>query len=469
MMEALQDRLGPGSIVTAPEAMARYLVDWRGRYRGIAQAVLKPRDTAEVAAVMEWATATRTPVVPQGGNTGLSGGATPDASGRAVVLSLERMNRIRAIDTEGDTVVAEAGCVLATVQQASRAAGRLLAISLGSEGSCQIGGIVATNAGGINVIRHGMTRDLVLGLEYVLADGTVSRTPSLLRKDNTGYDLRHLLIGSEGTLAVITAASLRLLPAPRGTATALCGVGHPRDALALLGRLRDAGLAAIASFELMCEGEMQLVLDLLPAARTGLANRHRWYVFVETEGDSDEAARESLGAGMAAALENGTVADAVLAQNGRQAAAIWHLRFAVSEANRRTGPGFSYDVSVATAAVPAFLDSIEAELAVALPTARRLFVGHLGDGNMHVNVVPDPVHQEQAGGIEALRPLVDEIVYGTVTADAGSISAEHGIGRLKVAALGKARPAHELALMRAIKASFDPLGILNPGVVLAAT
>lgn len=467
-MDSLRDRLGPAGVVTEPEAMARYLSDWRGRYHGMARAVLRPRDTDEVAAVLGWATRTRTPVVPQGGNTGLSGGATPDRSGTAVVLSLERMNRIRMVDPEGDTLVAEAGCVLATAQEAARDAGRILPISLGSEGSCQIGGIVATNAGGINVIRHGMTRDLVLGLEYVLADGTIGHGPSLLRKDNTGYDLRHLLIGSEGTLAIVTAAAFRLLPAPRGTATALCGVDHPAQALALLRRLRDTGLSAIASFELMCDGEMQLVLDLLPDARTGLADRHRWYVFVENEADDATAAREALGEVLGAMLEDGTVTDAILAQNERQAAALWHLRFAVSEANRRAGPGFSYDVSVATAAVPAFLDAVGAAIAARLPQARQLFVGHLGDGNMHVNVVPSPATDDPSAGIEPLRTVVDDIIYGTAAASAGSISAEHGIGRLKAAALLTARPAHQIALMRAIKASFDPLGILNPGVVFAA-
>jgi len=465
-LDDLRTVLDPAAIVTDPQTMAPHLTDWRGKHRGAALALLRPRTVEEVSAILRWASATRTPVVPQGGNTGLSGGATPDGSGEAVVLSLARLNRIRAIDTEGDTLTAEAGCVLADVQQAATAHERLFPLSLGSEGSCQIGGVVATNAGGINVIRYGTVRDLVLGLEYVRADGAVIHGLKPLRKDNAGYALRELVIGSEGTLAIVTAATFRLFPRPRVSATALCGLSSPAGALQLLALLRQAAGERVSSFELMCDAEMGLTLDLVPGTTLPLERRHRWYVFIEL-GDSDPAGRvgELLTETLGTALEQGRLQDAAIAQSEAQAKAIWHLRFAVAEANRRAGFSVSHDTSVAVADVPTFIAAVEAMKAERFPEARALFVGHVGDGNIHVILLfpretPAERHAE-------LGPAVNEQVFAIVSDFGGSITAEHGIGRSLTDALTLQAQPESLALMRAVKQAFDPLGILNPGAVLA--
>lgn len=465
-LDDLRTVLDPAAIVTDPQVMAPHLTDWRGRHRGAALALLRPRSVEEVSTILRWASTTRTPVVPQGGNTGLSGGATPDGSGVAVVLSLARLNRIRAIDTEGDTLTAEAGCILADVQQAATASDRLFPLSLGSEGSCQVGGVVATNAGGINVIRYGTVRDLVLGLEYVRADGAVIHGLKPLRKDNAGYALRELVIGSEGTLAIVTAATFRLFPRPRASATALCGLASPADALRLLALLRQATGERISSFELMCDGEMGLTLDLVPGTALPLERRHRWYVLIEL-GDSDSAGRidgmltETLGT----ALEQGLLQDATIARSEVQAKAIWHLRFAVAEANRRAGFSVSHDTSVAVADVPAFIAAVEAMKAKRFPEARTLFVGHVGDGNIHVILLfPQETPPEQRG---ALGPAASEQIFAIIHDFSGSITAEHGIGRSLTGALVRQAQPEALQLMRAVKQAFDPLGILNPGTILA--
>jgi len=467
-LDHIRAMLDPAGIVTDPAAMAPYLCDWRGKRHGKALAVLRPRDTQEVSAILRWASATRTPIVPQGGNTGLSGGATPDDSGAAIVLSLARLNRIRSIDTAGDTLVAEAGCVLADVQQAASAQNRLFPLSLGSEGSCQIGGVVATNAGGINVIRYGTTRNLVLGLEYVRADGAVIDGLKPLRKDNAGYDLRDLVIGSEGTLAIVTAAALRLFPRPRASATALAGLTSPAAALDLLALLRQVAGERIASFELMCDAEMGLTLDLVQGTALPLAGRHPWYVFAElTDTDPQGRVEDLLTQGLAVALEAGVVADAAIAQSESQAKAIWHLRFAVSEANRRAGPNVSHDTSVAVADVPAFIAAVEAMAAQRFPSARPLFVGHVGDGNIHVILLFARDAFADANALAGAAEAVNAGVFEIVAALGGSITAEHGIGRSFVGALSRHAPPEALALMGAIKQAFDPLGILNPGAVLA--
>jgi FAD/FMN-containing dehydrogenase len=465
-LDDLRALLDPAAIVTDPQAMAPHLTDWRGKHRGAALTLLRPRSVEEVSTILRWASATRTPVVPQGGNTGLSGGATPDVSGRAVLLSLARLNRIRTIELEGDTLTAEAGCILADVQQAAAAHDRLFPLSLGSEGSCQIGGVVATNAGGINVIRYGTVRDLVLGLEYVRADGAVIHGLKPLRKDNAGYALKELVIGSEGTLAVVTAATFRLFPRPRASATALCGLASPADALRLLALLRQSAGERISSFELMCDAEMGLTLDLVPGTILPLDERHAWYVFIEL-GDSDpnSSLHELLTGVLATALEQGALRDAAIAQSEAQAKAIWHLRFAVAEANRRAGPIVSHDTSVAVADVPAFITAIEAMAAERFPEARALFVGHVGDGNIHVVLrLPRQTPAEQLADI---GHAVNAEVFAIVSRFGGSITAEHGIGRSLTGALIRQAQPEALALMRAVKQAFDPLGILNPGAVLA--
>lgn len=467
MLNELRALLDPAGLVSDPETMAPYLVDWRGKRRGKALAVLRPRNVEEVSAILRWATATRTPVVPQGGNTGLSGGATPDDSGRAVVLSLARLNRIRAVDTEGDTLVAEAGCVLAEVQRAAAERDRLFPLSLGSEGSCQIGGVVATNAGGVNVIRYGTVRALVLGLEYVRADGAVIQGLKPLRKDNAGYALRELVIGSEGTLAVVTAAAFRLFPQPRASATALCGLAEPAAALRLLALLRASAGERISSFELMCDAEVGLTLELVPGTALPLGRRHSWYVFVEL-GDSDAQGRVEalMTETLAGALEAGMVEDAVIAQNAAQAKAIWHLRFAVSEANRRAGPSVSHDTSVATADLPAFIAAVQRTAEQRFPAARPLFVGHVGDGNIHVILLFPPDVFADPASLVATAAAVNDCIFAIVAGFGGSITAEHGIGRSFVGALARHAQPEALELMLAVKQAFDPLGILNPGAVL---
>lgn len=465
-LDALRAMLDPAAIVTDPQAMAPHLTDWRGKHRGAALALLRPRSVEEVSAILRWASAMRTPVVPQGGNTGLSGGATPDGSGEAVVLSLARLNRIRAVDIEGDTLTAEAGCILADIQQAAAAHDRLFPLSLGSEGSSQIGGVVATNAGGINVIRYGTVRDLVLGLEYVRADGAVIHGLKPLRKDNAGYALRELVIGSEGTLAIVTAATFRLFPRPRASATALCGLASPADALRLLSLLRQSAGERISSFELMCDGEMGLTLDGVPGTALPLERRHSWYVFIELA-DSDPTGQVGalLTETLATALEQNLLQDAAIAQSEAQAKAIWHLRFAVAEANRRAGPIVSHDTSVAVADVPAFISAIEATAAERFPDARALFVGHVGDGNIHVvMLLPKETPAERLADI---GHAVNAQVFATVSDFGGSITAEHGIGRSLTGALTRQAQPEALELMRAVKQAFDPLGILNPGAVLA--
>lgn len=465
-LDALRTLLDPSAIVTDPEAMAPHLTDWRGKHRGQAFALLRPRSVEEVSAILRWGTATRTPIVPQGGNTGLSGGATPDASGDAVVLSLTRLNRIRAIDIEGDTLTAEAGCILADIQQAAAANDRFFPLSLGSEGSCQIGGVVATNAGGINVIRYGTVRDLVLGLEYVRADGAVIHGLKPLRKDNAGYALQELVIGSEGTLAVVTAATFRLFPRPRVGATALCGLDSPSAALKLLSMLKQFAGERISSFELMCDGEMGLTLDFVPGTILPLERRHAWYVFIELgDGAPNSPIGEVLTETLASALDQDVLQDAAIAQSEAQARAIWHLRFAVAEANRRAGPIVSHDTSVAVADVPAFISAIEAMAAEHLPNARTLFVGHVGDGNIHVVLrLPKETPAEQLADI---GHAVNAQVFAITRDFGGSITAEHGIGRNLTGTLTLHAQPEALALMRAVKQAFDPLGILNPGAVLA--
>lgn len=466
-LAALAGIVDATSIVTDAADMAPHLGDWRGRYAGRALAVLRPRSVGEVSAILRWASATRTPVFPQGGHTGLAGGATPDESGSGVVLALGRLNRIRDIDTAGNTLVVEAGAILADVQQAAEAAGRLFPMSLGSEGSCQVGGIVATNAGGINVIRYGTTRDLVLGLEYVLADGTVVHGLRRLAKNNTGYDLRHLVIGSEGTLAVITAAALKLFPRPTASASAFCGVASPREAVALLSRLREELGGRISSFELMCDGEMGLVLDGDATLRLPVAARAPWYVFIEVADSGEEAALvDALTEALGRAFGDDTILDAAVAQNETQAKAIWHLRFAVSEANRRAGPNVSHDTAVATADVPAFLDRVTAALAVYFPAARPLFVGHVGDGNIHVIVLFPRDSFIDKPAFEATAAAVNDCVFTATDEFNGSISAEHGIGRSLASRLPRHTDPAAYGLMRGIKQLYDPLGILNPGKML---
>jgi FAD/FMN-containing dehydrogenase len=463
--QRLAELIGAGSVLTAPDDVAPFLSDHRGLYAGRALGVVLPRSADEVSRVLAYCNANRLGVVPHGGNTSYCGGATPDESGRQIVLSLRRLNRIRELDALGYSVTAEAGCVLADVQRAADEAGRFFPLSLGAEGTCQIGGNLATNAGGTHVLRFGMMRDLVLGLEVVLADGRVLPALSTLRKDNTGYDVKSLFLGAEGTLGVITAASLKLLPKPRSFATAFTAVPDVRAAVTLLAALREASGDLVSSFELVPRLALDLVVRHIPDTADPLDVPRPWYVLCElssSQADADLDAR--LEHTLAAALDAGLVTDASIAQSERERAAFWRLRESIPEAQRRDGASLKHDVSVPVAALAAFVDEAAAWIAAHVPDGRLVAYGHVGDGNLHFNL-------NQAPGADPARflarePEVKRAIHDLVHAHRGSFSAEHGIGRLKVAELERYASPVELDLMRALKRVFDPHGILNPGKVL---
>lgn len=455
MIDAFKALLGDGGVLTAPEDTASYVTDWRHTVHGKAACVLRPRDTEQVAAVMRFAHERGIAVVPQGGNTSMTAGSVPDGSGAQVVLSLSRMNAIRAVDPVGMTLEAEAGVILKTAQDAAAEAGRLLPISLAAEGSAQIGGIVANNAGGLNVLRYGMTRQLVLGLEVVLADGTVIDGRRHLRKDNAGYDWKQLFIGSEGTLGIMTAAVLRLLPRPKHVVTSLLAVADAAAALRLLKLMQDELGDTINAFELISGFSFAIVekhFGLKPPVSGG-----GWFVLLEASASLD-GLRDAVEAALGRALEDEIALDGVIAESQTQAAQLWGLRERVSEAELKEGRGVKHDVSVPIPALPAFLAEAEAAVLAAFPGARLNPFGHAGDGNIHFNVLVE-------AGTEAAA--VNRIVHDIVVAHGGSISAEHGIGGYRVAELAHYRAGPELDIARLIKRTLDPKGLLNPGKVLA--
>lgn len=426
--------------------------------------VLRPGSAAEVAAILRIANETRTAIVPQGGNTGLVGAQTPHETGHEVVLSLTRLDRIRDIDVAGNTLVAEAGVVLKRVQEEAARHDRLFPLSLAAEGSCTIGGVLSTNAGGVQALVYGTARDLMLGLEVALADGRVWHGLRRLKKDNTGYDLRHVFVGSEGTLGVITAASLKLFPRPAAQLTAFAGLPSPKDALALMHRLQARAGGALTSFELLPRIALDIVLAHDPQSRDPLAARHPWYVLIEVSSQSPEGLRESVEAALAQAIEDGVVTDAALAQSLEQRDAFWRIREMVSEKQKVLGGSIKHDVSVPVASVPAFIERTSADVTRLVPGCRPMPFGHLGDGNIHFNVSQPEGADKDA--FMALWNEVNELVHGIVTSFGGSISAEHGIGRLKRHLLPEVKEAVELDLMRSLKRMLDPNGILNPGKVL---
>lgn len=465
LLQAFADAIGVEHVLTRDDEVAPYLTDWRGRYHGRARAVLRPADAPAVAEVVRLCAQAGVPVVPQGGNTGLCGGATPLADGRAVVLSLGRLNRIRALDPDNDTLCAEAGCTLATVQTAAEGAGRLFPLSLASEGSCTIGGNLSTNAGGVQVLRYGNARDLVLGVEVVLPDGRLWSGLRGLRKDNTGYDLKQLFIGAEGTLGVVTAAVLKLFPAIRARATAWVAVPDPRAAVALLRHLRAACGDRVSAFEIVGCNALELVLEHIPGARAPLAGRRAWSVLVEL---SDTLADGGLDAVLArelsAALEAGLVSDAVLARSVAEARALWALRENISEAQRIEGISIKHDISVPVGRIPEFLERAERALSAAWPGLRIVAFGHIGDGNLHYNL-SKPLAADNAAFV-ARTAEVNRIVHELVAALGGSISAEHGLGQLKRDEVLNYKSAIEMEMMRGIKRALDPAGLMNPGKVL---
>jgi FAD/FMN-containing dehydrogenase len=464
-LEALKRCSADVPLLTAANDTAPYLSDQRRLYQGRALGVALPATVAQLASLMSCCHQHGIGVVPQGGNTGYCGGATPDESGQQLVIGLARMNRVRAVDPANYSMTVEAGCLLANVQRAAADAGCFFPLELGSAGSCQIGGNLATNAGGLNVLRFGMARELALGIEAVLPDGRVFQRLRSLRKDNTGYDLKSLLIGSEGTLGIITAATLKLWPRLRSSATAFVAVASVDAAIELLATLRRAAGERLNSFELLPRAALELAGRYLPEVRAPLGHAHPWYVLCELSSFVDEPLDELLQHTLAQAQSAGLVQDAAIAANDTQRRAFWNLREAIPEAQRRAGPGVKHDISVPLAALAAFVTEASAWVQRHVPDGTLVAYGHAGDGNLHFNINwlggADPQQ------VSSQEPLIRRAIHDLVAAYGGSISAEHGIGRLKVGELQRYSSAVELDMMRAIKRALDPKGIMNPGKLLA--
>ena len=457
--------VGAAHVLADPRDTAAYATDSRKRYFGKPLAVVRPGSTAEVAEVVKLCAATRTPIVPQAGNTGLCGGATPDASGTQVVLTVSRMNRIRALDPINNTMTAEAGCVLAILQQAADEADRLFPLSLAAEGSCEIGGNLSTNAGGVQVLRYGNTRELALGLEVVLPSGEVWEGLRGLRKDNTGYDLKQLFVGAEGTLGVITAAVLKLFPKPRAQATAVAALRTPHDALRLLEHVQARCGDRLTAFELFSAICIGLGRKHFPRVPAPFAAAYPQYALVElSDTQPGKDVGELLEATLADAIESGIALDAVVAASGEQAKNLWALRENLSDAQAAEGPNIKHDISIPISRIGEFIAATDARLAQAFPGMRMVTFGHLGDGNLHYNVA----HPEggDATAFVARTPEVNRIVHDSVAEFGGSISAEHGLGQYKRDEILRYKSPVEMELMRAIKRALDPLGIMNPGKVL---
>lgn len=469
LAQRLAAMVGAAHVQRDARELAPHLVDWRGRYHGRAVALVSPGTTAEVAAVVSTCAQYAVPIVAQGGNTGMVGGATPDASGTAIVLSTRRLAAIRAIDPVGNTLTAEAGVVLAELQRAAREQGRLFPLSLASEGSCTLGGNLSTNAGGTAVLRYGNARELCLALEAVLADGSVvgSRGGVLhgLRKDNTGYDLRDLFIGAEGTLGIITAATMRLFPAPLARITALAALPSPRQGLELLALALEQCASGLTTFELVSDAAIRLVERHFPGQRWPLAQRHAYAVLLEiSEFESDAHGRGVLERLLQRALENRLISDATVAHSLTQARELWALRENISEAQAAEGPNVKHDISVPIARLADFVETTDAALLKAFPGIQMITFGHLGDGNLHYNVAAANA-ADQAWLLEQ-RGAISRLVHDAVDDYGGSISAEHGLGQLKRDEIRRYKSASDLALMARIKNALDPQGIMNPGKVL---
>ena len=459
LLPALKAIVGEANTLTAEVDVAPYCVDWRERYRGRARAVVRPGSTAEVASVVRCCSEHGVPIVPQAGNTSLCGGATPHADGGEVLISLARLNRVRGVDVDNATMTVEAGVPLAAVQDAAQQAGLLFPLSLAAEG-----GILSTNAGGTAVLRYGNARDLVLGLEVVLADGSVWESLKGLRKDNTGYDLKQLFLGSEGTLGIITAAVLKLFPVSRTSVTAWVALADVAAAVALLGAMRAALGDRLTGFELVSAECVALARAQFPAISDPLPG-HPWYVLIQAD---DTASSSSLGLQVETALTDaiaeGRARDAIIAQSQAQANALWALREQIPDAQRREGANIKHDISVPVSRIPSFLDRARTALDSAFPGLRYVVFGHLGDGNLHYNLSPPQGVAHASFIAETAR--ANRIVYDLVAQHGGSFSAEHGIGQMKRADLARYKPAIEIELMRRIKSTLDPHGVLNPGKVL---
>jgi len=461
LLEKLQDIVGPRGWTTDPAELEPHLTEWRGNYRGRTLVMVKPRTTDEVVGIVKACAAAGAGLVPQGGNTGMCGGAVPDSSGDQVILSLGRMDRVRNVDAENFSIEVEAGCILANAQEAAESAGLHLPLSLGAEGTCQVGGNIATNAGGINVGRYGTARALVLGLEVVLADGTVLDSLRSLRKDTAGYDLKQLFIGSEGTLGIITAATLRLYPDPGELSTAMLGIDRAGSAVDVLGRLKVALDNRIEAFELVSQRVFGLVTEHIPNARLPFDVEYPWYVLLEVaSGDTPERLENAL----MAELDEGRVLDAVVAKNEQEAAELWRLRHSIAEAERQDGKALKHDISVPLSRMQEFLARGDELLADLRPDARLVAFGHVGDGNLHYNVALPRTLRDEEWAAEGDR--ISRAIYDLVDELGGSFSAEHGVGQAKRGWLREYRGGAELKLMQQLKKTLDPANILNPGKVI---
>ncbi|MYN30146.1 FAD-binding oxidoreductase [Duganella levis] len=468
MMEFLtqcRDIVGDAYVLDAPADMAPFLTDWRGRFTGKALAVLRPGSVEQVAALVRACVSYRVALVPQGGNTGLVLGSVPDASGAQVVLSLARLNNIRQVDPVNRTMTVDAGCILQQIQEAAAAKGCLFPLSLAAEGSCTIGGNLSTNAGGTAVLRYGNTRELCLGLEVVTPQGEVWSGLRGLRKDNTGYDLRDLFIGAEGTLGIITGAVLKLYPQPKASITALAALPSPATAQQLLVLMQDYCASSLTGFELMSRYCLELVAEQFPQLPKPFATSHPQYVLLElSSSESEQHAVGLLEQAIGAALERGVINDAVVATSVAQSAGLWQLREHIPLAQAKAGKNIKHDISLPVSRIADFISVTGPQLDAAFPGCQLVCFGHLGDGNLHYNVAP-PVGISNEDFL-ANQEKVNRVVHDSVVSFGGSISAEHGIGALKRDELARYKSAIELNMMRAIKAALDPLGIMNPGKIL---
>ena len=462
LLARLASVLGPKGYTTDADSMAPWLTDWRGKYTGRAAAMLSPASTEEVAAVVRLCAAEQAALVPQGGNSGMVGGATPDSGGNQLLLSLRRMNRIRSIDAAAQIAVAEAGVILETFHHAALEHGLRFPLTLGGKGSATIGGLVSTNAGGTQVLRHGTMRTLVAGIEAVLPDGSIFDGLAPLKKDNRGYDLRHLLCGAEGTLGIVTAATLHLVPAAIARCTAWIAIDSPEQALRLLRQL-DASIGReLEGFEIIPHACLDAVLRHIPQTRAPIAAPHPWYVLAELAGDNEQELSDALERQLATAIDAGLISDVVIAKSDRESDDFWRLRDSISEAERAEGPALQHDVSVPVDLMPTFIADNPARLSAAFPGVHALSFGHLGDGNVHHHVQP-PVSVDGAAWLVEHGPAVSRLVYSHVIELGGSLSAEHGIGQMKRDVMAELDSPARLAALRGIKTGLDPAGIFNPG------
>ena len=460
-LDAIRAAVGPGGFSDTPADIAPFLREHRGLYQGETALFVQPASTEAVAKVVSICAQAKIAIVPQGGNTGLVGGQIPFPGDHAILLNLSRMNKVRALDPDNDTITVEAGCTLAALQQAAEAADRLFPLSLASEGSCQIGGNISTNAGGNAVLRYGNMRDLVLGIEAVLPDGRIWNGLRGLRKDNTGYDLKQLFIGGEGTLGIVTAAVCKLFPRPRSVATALVAVPDVAAAVSLFGRLKQTSGDRLTAFELIPRIGIDFVTRHIPGARDPLTKAVDWYVLAELSSAGEEDLRHRLEAALATALEEGLASDAAIAESGAQASALWALRENLSDVQKLEGGSIKHDISVPISAIPAFITEASKAVTAALPGIRPVPFGHIGDGNVHFNLSQPPAMDRDAflDRWAEFNRIVHDIAAGL----GGSISAEHGLGFMKRDEITHYKSAVEIDMMRAVKRALDPQNIMNPG------